>query len=196
MSTTSADVWDEQYRSGGYHDRWERAQAAPELVGAVASLSLPRHAPVLDIGCGAGSDAIFLAECGYQVIGVDFSPEALKLAKQKADAANSVVNWRHGSALDLPVESSSIAFAADRGCFHHIQRTDRARYADEIFRVLQPGGCLLLRGAREDFDIFIATSADEIERHFATNRFSRGMILPFTDGNLASNVVLLKKLGD
>jgi ubiquinone/menaquinone biosynthesis C-methylase UbiE len=192
--------WDEAYRSQDYLRHWEYSHPSQELVAAVACGLAPRAATVLDVGCGAGQEAIFLARCGFCVIGVDFSAEGLAIARQKAVAAGVKVDWREGSALALPVDAQSVDFANDRGCFHVIGREDRPRYAAEVYRVLKPGGGLLLRGARADAEEehFVKVDEAEIDRYFDEAWFSRGPVLPLvmlSDGGvLEGNIVVLRRL--
>jgi SAM-dependent methyltransferase len=60
-----------------------------------------------------------------------------------------VVDWHECSALKTPFDDSYFDLIADRGCFHHISWRPRRQYAEEIARILRPGGVLFLRGSRE-----------------------------------------------
>ena len=53
--------WSEIYRLGGHREIWDYSYPSPELVGYVLGARLGAHARVLDVGCGAGQDAVFLA---------------------------------------------------------------------------------------------------------------------------------------
>lgn len=192
--------WDEAYQTGAYLEHWDYRHPSQELVTAVALERIPRGGAVLDIGCGAGREAIFLAQLGFRVIGVDFSRPALAIARQRAAEAGVEVDWRHGDALALPVEDESIDFANDRGCFHVIQREHRERFAREVQRVLKPGGCLLLRGSAVDSaeEDFVKVDAEEVDRYFAAKRFHRGAVAPIRmvsdAGTLEGNIVFLRKV--
>ena len=108
-----------------------------ELAGFVAGLSeLPRTA--IDVGCGTGGDAVFLAELGIATTGLDVSDDALDRARERAAAGGVDVTWVEGSALDLPVADASIDLVTDRGCLHHIDERDHARYASEAARSCGP----------------------------------------------------------
>ncbi len=199
MRDTSERFWDEAYRSQEYLQHWEYAHPSQELVAAVACGLAPGGATALDIGSGAGGEAIFLARCGLSVVAVDFSSEGLAIARRRAAAAGLQVEWRQGSALALPVDAESVDFANDRGCLHVIAGADRPRYAAEVYRVLRPGGCLLLRGSRADSaeEDFVKVDEAEIDRYFDGGKFSRGPVLPLvmlSDGGvLEGNIVLLRK---
>lgn len=145
----SNDVpWSEAYPLGGYRAIWDHSLPSPELVGYMLGARLGAGARVLDVGCGSGRDAIFPAGCGLEVHGFDFSAEALDVAKDRARERNTVVSWHLGSVLNAPFDSGYFDLITDRGCFHHIGGPRRAKYAEEIARILKAGGVLFLRGCR------------------------------------------------
>ena len=147
----------------------------------------------------------FSLKCGYTVVGVDLSEKALEIAKGRCKKTGVSVSWIQGNALDLRVEDDSIGFANDRGCFHHIKDADRFRYAAEIARVLQPGGCLLLRGCRmEDFETGLATgmkfvpiTQGVIDHFFRKEEFSHSPVQEIpgvSDGGiLPCNLTVIRK---
>ncbi|MGH9390628.1 MAG: class I SAM-dependent methyltransferase [Vicinamibacteria bacterium] len=99
-------------------------------------------ARVLDIGCGAGRTTIGLEERGYQVVGIDLSPNLLALARRRFGA----LRFHRGDAASLPYRSSSFdaALFSYNGidCIYPVQ--SRIRCMQEVFRVLRPGGPFLL----------------------------------------------------
>lgn len=132
-------------------------------------------ARVLDLGCGAGAEAIFLASQGLRVQGVDRSGAALDLARQAAAIAAVEVEWIEASVLDLPLADGSVDFAYDRGCLHLFEAPGRRLYAAEIGRVLVPGGRLLVHGARstdEEAGLFSVVD-DSLSGLFATHGLQR-----------------------
>ena len=136
---------------------------------------------------------------GLLIVGIVVPVGRGPKSDDKAAAAGVQVDWRHGSALALPVDAASVDFANDRGCFHVIAREDRARYAAEVYRVRKAGACLLLRGARADSaeENFVQVDEAEIDRYFDKRQFSRGAVLPLLmlseAGTLAGNIVVLRK---
>jgi ubiquinone/menaquinone biosynthesis C-methylase UbiE len=120
------------------------AESTSELAGFLAGLSqLPRRA--VDLGCGTGADAVFLAQRGITVTGVDRSESALDHAHHRAERHGVTVAWLQADVTQLPLGDSSIDLALDRGCLHHLLPEEQARYAAEVARVLRPGGTLLVR---------------------------------------------------
>jgi len=113
------------------------------LESALVDEFFPRPpARVLDIGCGAGRTTIGLAGRGYQVVGIDLSPNLLALARQRFEA----LPFHRGDAVSLPYGSSSFdaALFSYNGidCIYPVQ--SRIRCVQEVFRVLRPGGSFLL----------------------------------------------------
>ncbi len=167
----------------------------------VAAELIAPGARVLDVGCGAGAEAIFLARCGFRAIGVDASARALAIARARAAEAGVEASFALADAAGLPLADRSIGFAADRGCFHVVGRARRAAYARELSRVLRPRAALLLRGAREtsDEEGLLAVDEAEINRWFLPRGFSRGPVVPVTlaaeAGALEANLVLLRRTG-
>jgi len=189
--------WDDQYATGAYRERWDRLAPAADLVAIVAAGHVPSGGVTLDLGCGAGSDAIYLASLGFRSIGLDVSSEALNIARSRAADAGVLVDWREGSVLDLPFEDRTVHFAADHGCFHHIDEAGRERYASELARVLVPGARFLLSGGRKSGgSATLAVEAAAIEGAFSS-RFTHGPIIPYVAqsdaGTSDSTMVILER---
>ena len=190
--------WEQAYSSGEYQKHWDYKHPSQELVAITATQLIRSGDLVADLGCGAGREAIYLAECGYYTTGIDISEKALEIAKERAHEKGVSVHWQHGSVLDLPFDDNSVAFANDRGCFHHIKEEDRPLYAAEIHRVLMPGALLLLRGCREDdSETFVTITQEKIDRYFSKKKFTHDPVRPITlvsdAGTLLSNLVIVKK---
>ncbi|MDR3608841.1 MAG: class I SAM-dependent methyltransferase [Oligoflexia bacterium] len=134
----SRESWNDAYRNGLF---------SQELIGALSVLDLPFHCSALDLGCGAGRDAVYLAQVGYDVTGIDLAPEAIEIASQRARERGVKVAWTIGDVLDLPYKDQAFHLVTDRACFHHIPDDDRPNYVREVSRVLKPGGFLILRGS-------------------------------------------------
>lgn len=192
-----ASYWDEIYQKGQYLDFWDYRYPSPELVTLVAAQLIPRGGVVLDVGCGSGNEALYLARCGYRVIGLDISEKALRIAKEKTADAKVAVDWRCGSALDIPVEDKSIDFVNDRGCCHHLREEDRFPYVKELSRILRPGARILLRGSKKSEFPFIAITQESIDKHFTQKEYLRGplteIVLVTNKGGMEANLVLLEK---
>jgi SAM-dependent methyltransferase len=164
----------DHYADGTYR-WWHLSQPSPELLSALGDGWLAGPGRALDIGCGLGTEAGYLALLGWQVSGIDLSAVALGRAADVWPAAS----FLRADVRVLPFLARSFDIALDRGCFHYLPASDRPRYAAEVQRVLRPGGKLLLRaslraaGVRNDIDqsvicdTFAAWRIDSMERQAA-----------------------------
>lgn len=100
----------------------------------------------LDLGCGAGRHALYLASRGFEVDAVDLSPVAVAWAKERAHAAGVDVRFLCGDVFALPATELSGPYdlVVDSGCFHHLPPHRRVSYLALLDRVLAPGGHLAL----------------------------------------------------
>jgi tellurite methyltransferase len=87
VSRAERDKWDERYRSGAYEDRTHPTELLAEWVPR-----LPRGR-ALDVACGAGRNALFLAAHGYSVDALDISAVGLARARDDAERRGLEVNW-------------------------------------------------------------------------------------------------------
>jgi cyclopropane fatty-acyl-phospholipid synthase-like methyltransferase len=94
----------------------------------------------LDLGCGNGRNAIFLARQGFTVDAVDFSRTAIDWAAQRAAQAGVSVRLRTQSVFDLDIEPASYSLIYDSGCFHHVAPHRRSRYVRLINAALAADG--------------------------------------------------------
>jgi len=123
---------------------WDTGMTPPEVTSALAQFKQPGRA--LDLGCGTGTSSIFLAQQGWQVTGVDFSPKAIELAHGKAQRAGVTVDFHLGDVSRLDFLFDSFDLILDIGCLHSLERKSRTRYAEQLRRLTHPGSKFLLFG--------------------------------------------------
>jgi SAM-dependent methyltransferase len=99
-----------------------------------------RPGRALDVGCGNGRNAVFLAGRGFSVEAVDYSQTAIDWATQRAAQAGVDVRLLRRSAFDLDLSSGGYDLVYDSGCFHHIAPHRRDRYVELVTEALAPGG--------------------------------------------------------
>lgn len=143
--------WNDRYREGNLP--WDTGQPSSEL-----QLVLTRHAigpcRALDIGCGTGTNCVWLAQHGFKVTGIDLAPLAVERAQQRAQAAGAKARFVVADVLDLPDLGGPFAFFFDRGCYHAVRRDEPGKYAPAVARQLAAGarGLILAGNAREPHD--------------------------------------------
>ncbi|MBP1903960.1 cyclopropane fatty-acyl-phospholipid synthase-like methyltransferase [Paenibacillus turicensis] len=95
---------------------------------------------VLELGCGAGRNAIYFAKQGYDVDAVDLSSEALQWGIERAKEQGLSINFIFKNIFDLDIQKTKYDVIYDSGCFHHIAPHRRIDYVNLINRGLKPGG--------------------------------------------------------
>ena len=139
------ELWDGSYR-GGKRPFWDARLPSGEL-RRVVEQGIIRPGPAVDLGCGSGTDAIYLASKGFTVTAIDIAPTALSLGREKAERAGVKVRWLLASVLSLP-NLEPFEFIFDRGCYHEVRFDNAAAYVETVRRLSQPGRTrfLLLAG--------------------------------------------------
>ena len=113
---------------------------------AVEALELERDSVIVDVGCGTGSALRHAASAAThgRLIGVDPVPRMIEIAQEETvgHPAERRIEFRPGSAEDLPVDDAAadVVFAFDS--FDHWQDKDRG--LEEIHRILRPTGRLVV----------------------------------------------------
>lgn len=122
------------------------ATSLRELIEGTADSSTLAPGAALDVGCGTGDSSIYLAQHGWQVTGVDFTPKALDKARGKARAADAAVNFVHADVTHLRQAGINGPFQmiVDNGCFHGMSDGDRDLYVHEISAAAAAGARLLM----------------------------------------------------
>jgi len=101
---------------------------------------------VLDVGCGTGTLGLMIEarQPGAKVYGIDGDSKVLSIARTKAARRRSSVQFERAMAWDLPYPEASFDRVVSSLVFHHLASPDKLRAAQEIHRVLRPGGIFLL----------------------------------------------------
>ena len=128
--------WNDSYASGQPLP-WDTGTPDPLLVEMIESRAItPGRA--LEIGCGTGTNAIFLAERGFEVLGIDVSEIAVEKARAKAQGR---CRFETLDFLAAAPAGGPFQFIFDRGCFHVFDEDDeRSRFAENVAAVLVEHG--------------------------------------------------------
>jgi SAM-dependent methyltransferase len=117
---------------------WETGLPAAELVRTVREGLLPRGA-ALELGCGTGADAVYLASSGFDVTAVESSPTALDRARTRAELAGVSICFVLDDVFKFARNCGTFDLVYDAGFYHFIRRTDLDRFLDVLWRVTHPG---------------------------------------------------------
>lgn len=110
--------WDQRYDAGT--TPWDSGLPSKELRSRIEEEAL-QPCRVLELGCGSGTNAVFLAELGFDVTAVDCSAIALQKGERLAEERGVVVNWLCGDVCEIDF-GTPFPFVFDRGCFHCCRR--------------------------------------------------------------------------
>jgi SAM-dependent methyltransferase len=145
----NVEYWDSKFRSGSAMIEWDKNWRPALKLQEAVEQGVIQPGRVIELGCGSGNDAIYLARQGFEVTAVDLAPTALSLAARKAEQAGVQVNWVLADALALP-ELGSFDFIFDRGCYHWVRHVNAAAYVESLRRLSRPGArCLILSFNRD-----------------------------------------------
>lgn len=133
---TLVSSWEDAYKTV---PPWDVGRPQPAFVELLRGRELNKGR-VLDVGCGTGENALYFAENGFSVVGVDLSSGAIAAAKAKATERGLKVDFRTGNALSLDFKGGLFDNITDSGLFHTFDDNDRPVYAGEIARVLVSSG--------------------------------------------------------
>ena len=120
---------------------WHREDPPPLLERAVEAR--PTRGRALDVGCGEGVYAVWLARQGFTVTGLDFVTAALSATRSRAEAAGVELELIQGDVVDHQ-PGAPYDVVLDSGCLHHLPGAKRAAYRARVDEWLAPGGDFVL----------------------------------------------------
>lgn len=119
--------------------------AREELVALVESGRI-KPGKAIDLGCGAGANAIYLAQQGFEVTGVDYAKAAIEKARGRAEEAGVQVNFLVDDLTDLRHVSGQFDFLLDYGVLDDLRLHQREPYIQNMLSLTHPGSHYLLWG--------------------------------------------------
>lgn len=99
-----------------------------------------RAGRAIELGCGNGRNAIYLARQGFLVEAVDYSQTAIDWARERVSEAGVAVTLTRRTVFELALEAGTCDLVYDSGCFHHIAPHRRRKYVELVVHALKPGG--------------------------------------------------------
>jgi SAM-dependent methyltransferase len=166
---------------------WDTGQVPTQLSALVEGPEALPAGRALDIGCGTGTQAVYLARSGWQVTAVDAVPRPLSRARARAEAAGVSVDWILADVARLHrlgLEPGYTLFF-DRGCFHGLDEAQRGAYAVAVDGLAAPGATLLMWGVAPSRTLVGPAGLEESELR---GRFARWELVSEwadTDGEIS-----------
>jgi methyl halide transferase len=142
----------EMYTAG--ETPWDIGKPDFNLIQTVTTTPI-EPCKALEIGCGTGDNAIWLAQQNFHVTAIDASDVAIGKAREKTAAASVVCTFLVADFLQDQIKGAPFGFAFDRGCFHAFDsENERRSFAEKVSR------CLEMRG----FWLSLIGNADEVRQ--------------------------------
>jgi methyl halide transferase len=143
--------WEEMYQAGS--PPWDTGRPSSELIRVVGAAKI-RPCRAIELGCGTGTNAVWFAQQGFDMTGVDLVPQAIELANKRATDAGVRVQFLAADLFKLPDLGVPFDFLFDRGCYHAVRREDAEGYVRTVDRLLRRGatGLVLAGNAKEPHD--------------------------------------------
>lgn len=139
--------WDALYRLGT--PPWESGVPSGELV-RVLDEGLVKPCAALEIGCGTGADAVYLARRGFELTAVDSSPTAMERARGRAQRAGVLIRFVLDDVFAFARQSGPFDLVYDAGFYHFARQWELERLLDLLWRVTRPGSYYLTLAGSTD----------------------------------------------
>ena len=121
MPPKTRQEWNQRYVDGP--TPWDSGLPSKELKRVLEQWQIAPCRAV-DLGCGTGTNAIYLAQQGFDVMGFDCAPLALEEARSKAKLVNVSVEFLEVDLCNFSKEVQPFDFLFDRGCYHCLRQID------------------------------------------------------------------------
>jgi len=132
---------DEIYRNVPLEKIPWNIETPPDVLVKLIESGKVKPCQTIDLGCGAGNYALYLAGIGFEVTGIDISPWAIKIAKEHATRKGVRCLFLTADVLDnLNKVQGTFDFAYDWEMLHHIFPENRKKYVDNVYQLLNPKG--------------------------------------------------------
>jgi SAM-dependent methyltransferase len=144
QSSPEQTRWNNRYKEGD--TPWDSGMPSTELQRFLAETAL-KPCRTLEVGCGTGTNSVWLAEQGFDCTAIDISHLAIERAHHRAAAAGVRVDFVEADLAALPDLGGRFDFLFDRGCYHAVRRISVEPYLAAMQRWLALGATgLILAG--------------------------------------------------
>jgi SAM-dependent methyltransferase len=150
--SSEQEHWDNRYVQGD--TPWDTGQSSSELVRVLDEEHITPCAAI-DLGCGTGTNAIYLASHGFDVTAADISPTAIDRCRMRRATTDVRIRCLQADLLDPPEDiGGPYSFFFDRGCYHVLRLVNVQAYFRTLERILAPSavGLVLTGNAKEPME--------------------------------------------
>jgi len=133
--------WDQRYVQSD--TPWDSGVPSEQLKSLLIEGKV-KPCRALELGCGTGTNAIYLAQQGFDVTAVDLSSAALEHAREKAAQANLKINFVQADVTAMPDLGGYFQFVFDRGTYHVVREINLAGFQAMLANVIEPSGHYLV----------------------------------------------------
>jgi SAM-dependent methyltransferase len=150
---------------------WQRSTPPTELIALAEGPSRLTPGRALELGCGTGTDSIYLATHGWDVTAVDMVPKALATARRNAATAGVTPRFIEGDVTRLQDfgVGNGYNLVLDFGCYHTLPEDRRPAYVASVSDAAAPGATPLLYGFKRPpraAPLHAGMTVDEVQRRF------------------------------
>ena len=154
---------------------WDIGAPQPAMASLIEKY--PPINPILDLGCGPGDLAIYLAQLGYQVVGIDFVESAIAIAKDKLDSLSpeiaQLLSFHVADAFKPSRLKIKFGAVVDSGFYHLFNPEECDQLIDEVTSILLPNGTYYLHEFAVEFpvpNVPRKITVDEIQTRFTLEK--------------------------
>ncbi|NQU62223.1 MAG: class I SAM-dependent methyltransferase [Rhodospirillales bacterium] len=135
---TAHQAWDETWKSENGRAIWlDPEEDVRDLVGKLKAADTVK---ALDLGCGVGRHAVYLASQGFETYALDGSETGIEHARQQTEKAGLEIDFRVGMMTDLPFDDAMFDYVLAFNVIYHGDPKTVGKAISEIRRILKAGG--------------------------------------------------------
>lgn len=135
MNSTRQTTWEARWSDPDFNPAWAGRGVPAEVLEAIRSGWLPAVGRVLDVGCGTGELVAWFHQHGYESLGIDIAPAAIKKARARHDGGQGGPKFEAIDICDQAPPGGPFDIIIDRGCLHGIPASLTAPYAKNVAAV-------------------------------------------------------------
>jgi len=140
--SNNVSKWNKIYQEQNPDEIPWNFEVIPDCFKRVIDSGWVKSCKTLDMGCGLGHYANYLVSLGFNVLAIDFSEQAVRLANDKYSNPN--LSFKVLDALEISSLNEKFDFVYEVSLFHHIAPRERKDYAEQIHAVTNPGSKVMI----------------------------------------------------